>query len=104
MALNKPNANNPDPSVSQQYGISGWLDGLANLTMMYGAAKVRSEFPEQFQTDQNLNPNYRQDDAINDARYSSQMYGGGQNNFSNYALLGVIGLAAAGLLIFAVKR
>lgn len=103
MALNTPTMNNPDPSVSQQYGLSGWLDGLANLTLMYGATKIKSEFPEQFQTDQNYNPQYQQDNAVNDARYSSQAYGQ-SNNFANYALLGLVGLAAVGLLVFAVKR
>lgn len=103
--VNKPTAQNPDPAVSTQYGISGWLDGLANLSLLYGASRIKSKFPEQFQNDQNYDPNYRQDDALNDARYSAQLSGNsGGGNFSNYAFLGVIGLAAVGLLIYAVKK
>lgn len=100
MALMMPTANNPDPSVSQQFGISGWLDGLANLTLMYGAGKIRNEFPEQFQN-QNQNPNYVQDNAINEANLAARQ---STNNFAQYALLGTIALVGVGLLVFASRR
>lgn len=103
MALMVPTSNNPDPSVSQQFGISGWLDGLANLTLMYGAGKIRNEFPEQFQTQQPQygNPNYVQDTAINEANLARQQ---SSNNFTQMALIGTIAVIGLGLLAFVARK
>lgn len=99
MALMTQTPNQPDVSVSN-FGLSGWLDGLANLSLLYGAGKIREEFPEQYSNPQN--PVYQPDSAINELRLAQMQ--GQSNNTTQLALMGVAALAAIGLLMFALRR
>lgn len=87
----------PDVNVSQ-FGLGGFLDGISNLALLYGASKIRSEFPEQYSSPQD--PIYRPDDAVYEARLAGMS---SQNNMTNYLLIGGLVLGGLAALVFVAK-